>query len=475
MQEIGLKKAALYNAIARYGSMIVQLGVTMILSRLISPEAFGVVAITSVLLGFLNLFADLGLGISVIQHPEMEKNDINRLFSFSVVVGIILGLITIAFALPLTSIYSEPLYKTICPVLSLVSFFQAVNVVPSSILMRDKRFKAIAIRTILTSLASGIVAVILAWIGFGVYALIFQSIVSYAFLFIWNYLDHPLVLASFGIRKISELLGVYSLFQVLFNFLNFFTRNLDNLVIGKYFGPAPLAQYNKSYVLYLYPNNLFAAVLTGVLHPYIREYKSDYTAMFGKYMQIEKILSLIGVFTMMTFFLCSNEIVLIMFGNNWLPAGEYLKCLSLCMWTQMMSATSGSIFLGLERTDQIFKCGIINFILLITAISCGGWLGSLLVLSLCVSAAYNLIFVITNYILIKKTMSIKLRKFFTPILWDGVFVFSFVLMAFFIPEISTNIFLSLLIKLTICTIAYALYITVSKQWKLLYLLKGMIA
>ena len=141
----------------------------------------------------------------------------------------------------------------------------------------------------------------------------------------------------------------------------------------------------------------------------------------------------------------------------------------------MMSATSGSIFLGLERTDQIFKCGIINLILLVTAIFCGVWLDSLLVLALCVSAAYNLIFVITNYILIKKTMSIKLRKFFAPILWDGVFVFSFVLMASFITEISTNIFLSLLIKLAICTIAYALYITVSKQWKLLYLLKGMIA
>lgn len=474
MQEIGFKKAALYNAIAKYGSMIVQLGVTMLLSRLILPEAFGVVAITTVLLGFLNLFADLGLGISIIQHPEMSKDDINRLFSFSLVVGLILAAITVVAALPLTAIYNEPLYKQLCLLLSIVSFIQSANVVPSSILMRDKRFKDIAVRTIISSLVSGVIAVILAWNEYGVYALIFQSIISYVVLFVWNYLDVHLSLARFDTRTIAGILGSYSLFQVLFNFINFFTRNLDNLVIGKYFGPAPLAQYNKSYMLYLYPNNLFSAVLTGVLHPYIRDYKNDYVGMFNKYLQIEKLLSLIGVYTMITFFACSHEIIFILFGSNWQPAGLYLRCLSLCMWTQMMSATSGSIFLGLERTDQIFKCGIINLILLLSSIFCGIWLNSLLVLSLCVSLSYNIIFVVTNYILVKKTMNINLRKFFTPFVWDGLFVFSFVFLIFFLPDVSKHVFVSLMIKLLICTMAYAMFLSFTKQWKIILSLKGMI-
>ncbi len=475
MQEIGLKKAALYNAIAKYGSMLVQLGVTMLLSRLILPEAFGVVAITSVLLGFLNLFADLGLGISIIQHPEMPKVNIDRLFSFSIIIGLVLAAITILAAFPLTAIYNEPLYKELCLILSIVSFLQAANVVPSSILMRDKRFKAIAVRTIVSSFISGVIAIILAWKEFGVYALIIQSIISYAVLFIWNYCDVHLSLARFNTRTIAGILGAYSLYQVLFNFINFFTRNLDNLVIGKYFGPAPLAQYNKSYMLYLYPNNLFSAVLTGVLHPYIREYKNDYGAMFNKYLQIEKVLSLIGAFTMITFFACSHEIIYIMFGSNWQPAGVYLRCLSLCMWTQMMSATSGSIFLGLERTDQIFKCGIINLILLLASISCGVWFNSLLILSLCVSASYNLIFLITNYILIKKTMNISLRKFLAPFVWDGFFVFGFVVLIYYLPEVSANIFISLIIKTLICTLAYSLFLSFTKQWKTILSLKGMIS
>ena len=474
MSEVSIKKAATYNAIAKYGQMFIQLGLTMLLSRLILPEAFGIIAITTILLGFLNLFADMGLGISVIQFPNLNTQDINGLFSFSLIVGIILGVITALFSFPLAVFYNEPLYYTICPILSIVSFLQSANVVPNAILTRDKRFKTIAIRTILCSLVSGVIAVILAWFGFGVYALIAQSIISQLFLFVWNYVNAPLVAIRFSIRQVINLLGSYSLYQVLFNFLNYLTRNLDHLIIGKSFGAGELAQYNKSYSLYLQPNTIFAAVLTGVIHPYVRDYKSNFQQMFSIYMRIEKVLSLIGVPSMMVFFFCSREIVLIMFGENWEIAGVYLKCLSLCMWTQMMCSVAGSIFLGLERTDLTLKCGIINLLFLIISIIAGVWCKSMIVLSLCVSMSYNIIFIITNYILVNKALNIKLSKYLSPLKFDAIFVFSFVIIAFFIPDITDNLFVSLLVKLIICFVAYSIYLTVSKQWGIILTLKKMI-
>ena len=110
MEEIGIRKAAFYNALAKYGNMVVQLGLTMILSRLILPESYGVVAIISVVIGFISLFADMGLGINVIQHPEMCSNDINRLFSFSVIVGLLLLVVTILAAFPLTLFYNNEIF-----------------------------------------------------------------------------------------------------------------------------------------------------------------------------------------------------------------------------------------------------------------------------------------------------------------------------------------------------------------------------
>ncbi len=463
MENISIKQAAIYNAVSKYGTMVVQLGLTMVLSRLILPEAFGVIAIMTVILGFLNLFSDMGLGISIIQHPEMPEEDIERLFSFSCMIGIILAFFTICLAYPLSIFYNDTIYFNLCILVSSISFLHSFNVVPNAMLMRDKKFKIIAIRTIICTLFSGIFAVFLAWRDWGVYALIAQSILSALLVTVWNYILNPIKIRFFKTRKVISLLGKYSLFQILFNFLNYFTRNLDNILIGKYFGPAPLGYYNKSYTMYLYPNIIFASVITGVLHPFIRDYKNDYSKMYYKYLQIEKFLSIIGIFTMMVTFTCATEIIVIMFGDNWEPAGIYLRCLSICMWTQMISSVSGSIFLGLERTDQIFKCGIINLLLLIASIFIGVCFSSLTILAICVGMSYNLIFLTTNYILLNKTMHLSLTKFLKALMNDALFVFSFCALTLFFPQISENMFLSLIIKLAICMFAYLTYIFASNQ------------
>ena len=457
----------MYNAISKYGTMIVQLGLTMILSRLIMPEAYGIVAIITVLIGFFNLFADIGFGINIIQHPEMEKDDINKLFSFSLIVGIILTVLTFLSSLPLVAIYNNPEYYSLCSIVSFASFFNALNVVPNAILTRDKRFKIIALRTISCTITSGVIAVILALMNFGVYALISQSIISALFLFVWNYKQNPLRLKTFKRKAIFKLLGTYSLYQVFFNILNYFTRNLDNLVIGKYFGSEDLAYYNKSYYLYLYPNNIFASVITGVLHPYIREYKSNYKAMYEKYIQIERLLSIIGIFTMLVFFTCSTEIILIMFGKNWEPAGLCLKGLSICMWSQMMSSVSGSFFLSIERTDQMFKSGIINFCLIVISIIIGVTFDSIYVFSIAIGVAYNLIFIITNYILIKKSLKLPLWTFYKHILTDGIFVFAACLVSILLPSFSESIIISLIIKTTLSVTVVLIYLIVSRKYRLL--------
>ncbi|MBD9094965.1 MAG: lipopolysaccharide biosynthesis protein [Bacteroides oleiciplenus] len=464
MSEISIKKAVLYNAVSKYGTMIVQLVLTMVLSRLIVPEAYGIIAIIIVLIGFLGLFSDLGLGINIIQHSEMSNDDVNSLFTFSAISGIALGFFMLLLSYPVSLFYNDSIYLRICPTISIVPFLNALNVVPNAILTRDKRFDLIAFRSILCSFFSGAVAIFLAFIGWGVYALISQVIIGALFQFMWNYFQCPLKLKKIKFKRVMSLLGSYSLYQIIFNFLNYFTRNLDNLIIGKKFGTADLAYYNKSYYLYVYPNNIFASVLTGVLHPFIRDYRSDIQKVYFEYVRIEKMLSIIGTFTMMTFFFCSDEIIIILFGDNWKPAGLCLKCLSICMWTQMMSAVSGSIFLGIERTDQIFKCGIINLVLIVLSILCGIYTESIYVLALCIGISYNIIFLITNYILVNKTMKKSLLLFLSNFLFDALFVFGFIIITLFIPVISNDIWTSLLIKLVIILVTYSAYILISGQY-----------
>ena len=468
MKEISFKKAAIYNGISKYATMIVQLGISMILARLLMPEAFGIVAIVTIILNFLSLFADMGLGISIIQHPEMEKLEQRKLFSFSIVLGFIVALIMCLMAIPVAYIYHNAQYYILCPLLSVAGFFNTLNIIPNAALARDKRFDLIAIRSVLSALIPGIVAVVLSYFGTGIYALIAQYVFNSIFLFFWNYIKYPLHPTRFEFKIVLGLMGKYSLFQFLFNMLNYFTRNLDNLLIGARLGDEQLGYYNKAYTLNLYPNSIFANIFTGVLHPYIRDYINDFDTLIKRIVDIMKYISFFGVFVSMICFYCAPEIITVFFGSNWEPAILCFQMLTICMWGQMLSSVAGSVFLGIERTDQTFKCGIINIIVIVVAITIGLFNKSIVWVSFCVGIAYNLIFFITYYILIKKTLNRSFLRFMKNFLSDFVFtVLCFIGIWLFAPQLEMGLWLRMIVKSCLCLIVFLLYVLLSGKYKLL--------
>lgn len=463
MADISLKKAALYNAGAKYGTMVIQIGLTMILSRLVLPEAYGVVVILTVMTNFLALFADMGLGAAVIQHPEFKKTDINELFTFCTLVGLFLAFIMIISGYPISIVYNNPSYIYLCPIVSVNALLVAMNTIPNALLMRDKRFDVIAIRSITCTFISGIIAVTLAFYGAGVYALLALHISSNLAIFFWNYRQYPLRFSKFVFSRVASLLGRYSLFQFLFNILNYFTRNLDNLIIGAKFNKAALGYYDKAYTLSLYPNNIFTAVITGVMHPYIRDYRNDYRALYNRLVGVLKLLSVCGSFVMLICNICSKELILIMFGYNWEESIPCFQMLSLCMWAQFISPVAGSVFLGIERTDQTFKCGIINFILILCAIGFGIYMDSVAYLALGISIAYILIFLITFYIMLELSMNIGFWGVIRTILPEAVFSYGIIILSLFIYPTVENIYISLIIKVALIVMLMAIYLITTKQ------------
>lgn len=469
MKEIGIKRAAAYNLVAKFSTMFIQLILNMILARLIAPEAFGVVSITTVLINFFNMFADMGVGVSVIQNKNLDKKALDRLFTLSLYIGLVLSAIMILISFPVSAIYQNSIYKILCPCISVIALINSLNTVPNAILSRDKRFDLIALRSFLSNLVSGIITAVLAFLGFGIYALILHSILTILFVFVWNYVQNPLRLVKhIDLKNLMGVLGSYSLFQLLFNLMNYLTRNLDSLFIGGFFGEKQLGYYNKAYTLNLYPNTLFTNVLSGVLHPYMRDFSSDREALYKKLMQIVKFLSLIGIFIQMVFFWCSDEIIEIMFGPNWGQAAVCFHWLSLCVWAQMLSSVCGSVFLGLKRTDQTFRCGVVNLVLIVAAIVVGIYSKSLAVLSLSVAIIYNIIFFITYVRLIVFTMKSSLKLFIKTVGCDFIGLAIFTAAVFIAPEMSENIWLSLLIKVGLTAIYYLLYLIVTRQFSQLF-------
>lgn len=461
----GIKQAATYNLIAKFSTMFIQLVLNMVLARLIAPEAFGVISVITVLINFFNLFADMGIGVSVIQKTDMTRDDHNVLFTFSLYIGLVLAFVMLVIAYPVSLIYDNEIYRILCPCVSVIALLNSLNTVPNALLSRDKRFDLIALRSVVCNFISGAITVIFALMGLGVYALLLHSIMTAIAVFVWNYAKSRLRFDfRLNIHRMMGLLGSYSLFQLLFNILNYLTRNLDNLIVGATMGEASLGYYNKAYTLNLYPNTIFTNVISSVLHPYMRDYKDCLNELYAKIMKIIKPLSLVAVLIQIVFFWCSEEIIAIMYGDQWHQAAVCFRWLSICVWAQMLSSVCGAVFLGLQRTDQTLKCGIINFFLILVAIGVGVYNRSMAILSIAVAITYVIIFALTYIVLIINTMHLSLGLMIKTVGADFIAIVLFCVAVSFVPAFSKNIWLSLFLKLTICLMYYVFYLLLTGQF-----------
>lgn len=357
-----------FTAIAKYSSIIVSLVVSAILARLLTPEDFGVITIATVILSFFAIVSDLGIAPAIVQNKELTKNDLNQIFSFSGYLGVFISLIFYAIGPLISNIYEVGSLLVICKLLSINLLFSSLNIVPNALLLKAKRFKFIAVRTVSVQATLGIIAIFSALNGLGMYALLITPIGSSIVIFIINYLQHPLSFKPRVERESMAKIASYSAYQFLFSAINYFSRNLDNLLIGKYIGVADLGFYDKSYRLMMLPLSNIAHVITPVLHPLLSEHQNEREYIFNAYLKLLKLLAYIGFPLSVFLYFEAGDLILLIFGNQWGASIPIFKILSISVAPQILSSTLGSIFQSTNNTKKLFFIGNINTLTNVSAI-----------------------------------------------------------------------------------------------------------
>lgn len=353
-------KGVFWTAIQKYSGLVIQIIVTAVLARLLTPEDFGVIAVSTVLIAFFTLFTDMGIGPAIIQKQDLTKDDLNSIFSFTILGGIVLALIFFIASSPIGNFYKENSLILICQILSINLLFAAWNIVPNALINKNKRFKFIAKRTLILQLISGIISIIAAYNGLGVYSLVIPPIITSTGVFYFNYKEYPLKLNTK--IKISALKKIfsYSSYQFLFNFLNYFSRNLDKLIIGRYFSMNELGYYEKSYRLMMLPLQYVTNVITPVMHPILTSLQNDYKTLTDKYNSIIKLLSTISFPLGIFLYFAANDIIYIIYGDRWENAIPVFKILALSLPLQMILSTTGAIYQASGKTNWLFYGGVSN-------------------------------------------------------------------------------------------------------------------
>lgn len=423
MNHVSLKKASFITAISKYSTVFLGLIFSAVLARLLTPEDYGIVAVTFVFTSFFSLFADMGIGSAIVQNKELTDRDLENIFTFSLRLSFSLFLLFSLFSIPLSAFYGNKEYVPIGILLAISLFFSSLNMVPNAILLREKRFLLIGIRTVVISICTGIVGIIFAFSGFKYYALVIQSIGAALITFLWNYFTAKVKFSKnydkSSIRKIKN----YSGFLFLFNIINYFSRNTDNLVISKIMGNASLGYYDKAYKLMLYPVGNLTDVVTPVLHPILADYQNDKKKLYEKYLLVVKIMSFLGAFVMPYCYYSGAEIITILFGNNWKLAIPCFQWMSISIWAQMITGLSGSIFQSINDTKNLFVTGTINSIIVVIAIILGCIEKNINAVARNVGIAYNIVFLFTHIMLVCLSFKMNIFGFIKALLPDLFSIF----------------------------------------------------
>lgn len=469
MSTVSIKKATLINAVSKYGKVLMNLVFTAVLSRLLSPNDYGVVALVTVFTSFFNVLADMGLGSAVVQNKELTDDEVNDIFSYSCYQGVFLAVIFCLLSVPITIFYNNKVYISICCILSISVLFNTLNMIPNAILMKEKRFMTVAIRNIITTLLTGGVTIALAFIGFKYYALVLQSVTSAFILFLWNMKSVNLKFhLKYNKLSIKKVMG-FSTYQFGYSFVNYFSRNTDNLLIGKLMGNEALAYYSKGYTLMLYPIQNLTFVISPVLHPILSEHQNDKNYIYTKYIKVTKLLSLLGVFISAFCFSSSREIVLIMYGNQWENAVLCFKILSLSVFSQIVSSTASSIFQSLGKTKLMFKAGIIQMIITVLMIILGCFFGTIEAVAICVTIGLIAKFFVEFGFLIIKGFEYSFAGFLKAYIPDIAIFFILIVESFILNKYIhiNSLFLSAILKFAAIGVVYVILLILLKQTKYL--------
>ena len=355
-----LKKGLVWTALEKYSGQIIGICISMVLARLLTPHDYGVVATASVLLGFLSICTSVGIGPAIIQRKDLSQGDIDNIFTFSIFLGLVMGGISFASSWFIADFYDNEQLLPVIQILSIGLFLGTINMVPSALMSKNMRFKEKATRTLVFQVVFGIVGMVSAFYGAGVYALICpQIIASICTFFYFNYYYPVHISWHFSLEPVKRIFA-FSSYIFLSEFINYFSRNLDKLIIGKMISADALGYYEKSYRLMQMPLHNVSSVIYPVLQPVMSNLQNNMKEMAEKYTKIVEVIAMFSFPAAVVLYNIAEDLILVLYGDVWIPAVPPFKVLALSIPLMLVCNPNGAIFLSCNASKQMLYVTSIN-------------------------------------------------------------------------------------------------------------------
>tara|TARA_B100000674_G_scaffold155390_1_gene123989 strand:+ start:3538 stop:4986 length:1449 start_codon:yes stop_codon:yes gene_type:complete len=365
---MSLKQAFLsgikWNSVGIFSRALFQVLQISILTRFLPKEDFGLLAMALFVVQFSNIFLDMGLTSAILHKKNISKNEFSSIYWLNIFIALILYLLIYISAPTVSDFYNEVELSNIIPVLGLNVIFISFGRQHQTMFQKQLLFKKIALVEILSFLIGLLAAVYLATKGYGVYSLIYSTLIksllaNITFLLL-NNKTHS-VHFHFKLSETKPFLKVGG-FTMGSTLLDFFSRETDVLIIGKLLGPEKLGIYSLSKQLVLKLFATITPVIMNVLSPVLSEMQNETQRLKNSFLKSIRYISFINFPIYLVVIISAKEILGIVYGQEYTSAHYVLSCLAFFYAVTTLSNPIGSLQIATGRTDLGLKWTILRII-----------------------------------------------------------------------------------------------------------------
>ncbi|NJL61844.1 MAG: lipopolysaccharide biosynthesis protein [Methylacidiphilales bacterium] len=356
-------KGILWSVIQNWGSQVISLVVFFVLARLLAPDAFGLVALANIFLALMQTFLNQGFAQALIQTQELKPEKIDTAFWTNLAIGILLTVISWTGAVGIASLFKQPELAPILRGFSVLFLINSASNIQQALLERDLKFKAIAIRSLAGTFVGGCVGISMALSNFGVWSLVCQQIAQEVVgaLLLW-YASEWRPKFRFSRHYFGEMFS-FGINILGFNFLSFLNTRADDFLIGYFLGTVALGYYAISYRILGVMTQLLISTANQVALPTFSRLQIELEKLRQAFYTATQFTSLISFPVFLGVATLAPELVVLLFGKQWIPSIPVLQILAFSGIFKSVNFFRNSLFIAMGKPSWSVWIGLLNVVL----------------------------------------------------------------------------------------------------------------
>lgn len=367
------------------GNGLVSFLVTIILARILSPYDFALVELLLIFLAISNVIVDSGFSQAIIRDDNPSATDLSSVFYFNIVLSLILYLVLFFVAPYISDYFNVPELTLLARVVFLVIFFNSFSIIQNAILNRNLNFSAVNKSSVIGSFLAGGVSIIMAFTGFGIWALVANMVLLPFFrsILLW-YHSSWRPQKTFSIKSVKRYF-TFGGFLMVQGIVDAISTNLVSILIGKVYTKNDLGYFSQGRKLDRYIITPFNSIVEKVTYPILSKIKNEADRLKEGYRKIVGVVMFVFIPVMFLTIGASDNMIITLFGQKWAEAGIYLKIAAIGGLLFPLQKICTNIIMIKAKTDVLLRFAFIKHglrILLLLAFIKSGVLALAIVFSL---------------------------------------------------------------------------------------------